>query len=128
MSAPLEGSVQSATRTIKLVDEKDLVITDVITAKSGFDAPVIWHMITPASIMVKEGYEMLTQGDKTMYLKTTAQPSVEIHYLAGDYVRPPDWIPRTWDEEQTERISGFEATVPAGATVTFMTVISPTLN
>ena len=128
MSAPLEGSVQSATRTIKLVDEKDLVITDVITAKSGFDAPVIWHMITPASIMVKEGYEMLTQGDKTMYLKTTAQPSVEIHYLAGDYVRPPYWFPRTWDEEQTERISGFEANVPAGATVTFMTVISPTLN
>ena len=128
MSAPLEGSVQSATRTIKLVNERDLVITDVITAKREFAAPLIWHMITPASITVKDGYEILTQDDKTMYLKTVAQPSVEIQYLAGDYVRPSFWIPRTWDEEQTEIIAGFEATVPAGGTITFMTIISPTLN
>lgn len=128
MSAPLEGSVQSATRTIKLVNERDLVIKDVITAKREFAAPLIWHMITPASITVKDGYEILTQDDKTMYLKTVAQPSVSINYESSYYVRPSFWTPRTWDEEETEKISGFRATVPAGMTVTFTTTLSPTLE
>ena len=127
MSAPLQGSVQSATRTIKLVNEQDLVIVDVITAKPEFDAPVIWHMITPADIKLETGYEILSQDDKTMYLKATAQPAVGIAYVSREYVRPPYWISRTWDNPETVHISGFEATVPAGTTVTFTTTLSPQL-
>ena len=125
MGGPLKGQVESATRTIKLVNRRDLVIIDVIRAKDAFDAPVLWHMITPASVAVKSGYEVLTNGGKTMYLSTTSSIPLEIKYIGDEYVRPSWFTPRTWDEQENVLIAGYECVVPKGQTVTLTTVISP---
>ena len=125
MSDALRGQVASATRTIKLVNERDLVVIDVIKAKSFLDAPVLWHMITPARVEVKADHEVLTNGGKEMYLTTTADKPVEIKYKGTGYVRPDYFTPRVWDDKEEVMIAGFECTVPAGQTVTFTTVLSP---
>ena len=126
MSGPLLGQVASATRTIKLVNDRDLVIIDVLQAKDDLDAPVLWHMITPASVEVKPDYEILTNGGKTMYLSTTPSIPLEIKYIGDAYVRPSWFTPRTWDDVETVLIAGYECTIPKGQTVTLTTVVSPT--
>ena len=126
MSGPLLGQVKSATRTIKLVNDRDLVIIDVLQAKDDLDAPVLWHMITPASVEVKPDYEILTNGGKTMYLSTTPSIPLEIKYIGDAYVRPSWFTPRTWDDVENVLIAGYECTIPKGQTVTLTTVVSPT--
>lgn len=126
MSGPLQGQVASATRTIKLVDDKDLVIIDVIRAKDDLDAPVLWHMITPASVAVQSDHEMLTNGGKTLFLSTIPSIPLEIKYIGDPYVRPPWFTPRTWDDQEDVLIAGYECTIPKGETVILTTTLSPT--
>ena len=125
MSQALRGQVASATRTIKLVNKQDLIVIDVVTAKPDMDAPVLWHMITPAVVEVDSDHEVLTNGGKKMFLSTVADKAVEIKYKGSDYVRPSYFTPRVWDDPEDVRIAGFECTVPAGQTVTFTTKLSP---
>lgn len=126
MSQVLKGQVASATRTIKLVDKTKLVIVDRITALDNLDAPVLWHMITPASVAVKSGYEILTNGGKTMYLSAESSIPLDIKYIGDEYVRPSWFTPRTWDEKESVLIAGYECTIPKGRTVTLTTTVSPT--
>lgn len=128
MSKALLGQVASAVRTIKLVNERDLVVIDVITAKDNLDAPILWHMITPASVEVKADHEVLLNGNKKMYLSATADKPVEITYKGTKYVRPAYFTPRVWDDEEDVRIAGFECTIPAGQTVTLTTILSPSFK
>ncbi len=127
MGAPLKGQVASATRTIKLVNGRDLLVIDEITALSGFDAPVHWHMVTPATATAAADGITLTSGGKTMYMTVssssgTVTPSFEVLPCT----RPTDWNPRSWDPSLTNyRIAAYTCTVPAGATVTLTTKLSP---
>jgi len=127
MSMPLKGQVASAKRTIKLVNG-DLVVIDEIKALDNLDAPVLWHMITPASVEVKSDHEVLTNGGKTMYLSTSSSTPLSIKYIGDEYVRPSWFTPRTWDEKETVKIAGYECTVPKGKTVTLTTTISSKYN
>ena len=127
MSAPLKGQVASARRTIKLVNEKDLVVIDEITALSTIDAPLYWHMVTPAQPTASAECVTLTSGSKTMYLTTvSSDASVKPSYTVSDCVRPSTWTPRDWDPSLAKyKITGYECTVPAGKTVVLTTKLSP---
>lgn len=123
LSAPLSFGVASAYRTFRLKDGV-LYVTDEITAKSSEDAAVQWRMMTPSSVTVDTDKETLTQKGKTMYLKTTpSDSSVSVKYTS--------WQAKgtnSWDTACTGYVlAGFEATVPMGKTVTFTTVLSPSL-
>ncbi len=126
MTGPLQGQVASATRTIKLVNDRDLVIVDVIRTKDDLDAPVLWHMITPASVAVQSDHEILANGGKTLYLSTSSSIPLEIKYIGDPYIRPPWFTPRDWDDPEEVMIAGYECTIPKGQTVTLTTTLSPT--
>lgn len=125
MGQVLKGQVASATRTIKLVNKTDLLVVDKITALPNLDAPVLWHMITPASVQVKSDHEVLTNGGKTMYLSTISNIPVDIKYIGDEYVRPAWFVPRTWDEQESVMIAGYECTIPRGETIILTTTVSP---
>ena len=123
LSAPLSFGVASAYRTFRLKDGV-LYVTDEITAKSSEDATVQWRMMTPSSVTADSDKETLTQKGKTMYLRTTpSDSSVSVKYTS--------WQAKgtnSWDTACTGYVlAGFEATVPMGKTVTFTTVLSPSL-
>ena len=123
LSAPLSFGVASAYRTFRLKDGV-LYVTDEITAKSSENATVQWRMMTPSSVTADSDKETLTQKGKTMYLRTTpSDSSVSVKYTS--------WQAKgtnSWDTACTGYVlAGFEATVPMGKTVTFTTVLSPSL-
>ncbi len=116
LSAPLAGEVSSAVRTIRLVNEEDLHVTDEIEALPDKDARVQWRMITPASVKPGVEYEVLTSGDVSMLLQASvSDPSVRVTYTSWPATRPEEWVPRTWDTpNKGYSVAGFTFIVPAG--------------
>lgn len=123
MTEPLQGQVSFAQRTIKLVDNRDLVIIDRITALNNFAAPVNWHMISEARGEISNSAVILSLGGRKMKLSTVA--NVPVSYFCDDFARPSNWEVRGWEPERDIRITGFRATVPAGCTITFTTTLTP---
>ena len=123
MTGPLSGQVASASRTFRLKDG-DLYVIDEITAKSDLDAAVEWRMMTPATVAIGSDKETLTQKGKTLYLKATSSSvSSPVTYTT--------WAAKgtnSWDTACTGfTVAGFTATVPKGTTVTFTTILTPSL-
>ena len=123
MTGPLSGQVASASRTFRLKDG-DLYVIDEITAKSDLDAAVEWRMMTPATVTVGSGHEKLTQKGKTLYLKaTSSSTSSPVTYTTWEAKGT-----NSWDTACTGfTVAGFTATVPKGTTVTFTTILTPSL-
>ncbi len=121
LSSVYADQVASAIRTVTMVDQKSLKVVDVITAKAGMDAKMEWRMLTPATATVNAGDIVLTQGKKTMTLKTSAGVSVVMS--SWENARPSTWTAQTWDSSLSGTIVGFTATIPAGKTVTFETTL-----
>lgn len=123
MTGPLSGQVASASRTFRLKDG-DLYVIDEITAKSDLDAAVEWRMMTPATVAVGSDKETLTQKGKTLYLKATSSS-------VSSPVTHTTWAAKgtnSWDTACTGfTVAGFTATVPKGTTVTFTTILTPSL-
>jgi len=123
MTGPLSGQVASASRTFRLKDG-DLYVIDEITAKSDLDAAVEWRMMTPATVTVGSEHEKLTQKGKALYLKAASSS-------ASSPVTYTTWAAKgtnSWDTACTGfTVAGFTATVPKGTTVTFTTILTPSL-
>lgn len=109
----------SAIRTVKIVDDKDLVVIDEIKARTDKQAKVRWCMVTQAVPTVENDRIVLTSGSKVMYL--TAIGTVKPAY-------------KTWNTTPTHSYDqanpgtymvGFEATVTANQTATFTTILTP---
>jgi hypothetical protein len=120
MTPVLVDEVASATRTVKLVNEKDLVVIDEVKAQPGKSAVVRWCMVTTATPTVETGGITLKYGGQTMYLsaKGTFKPSY-----------------KTWSTTSTNSYDatnpgtymvGFEATVTPNQTGEFTTTLSET--
>ena len=124
LTAPYADAVASAHRTVKLVGDQ-LFIIDEITAKPRMAAQMQWRMLTPSAVEVKADGEVLTQKGKTLNLSTgSSDKNVKVKYTSWEPVRPSDWPKRDWDPENPGyTVAGFTATVPAGKTVTFTTVL-----
>ena len=124
LTAPYADAVASAHRTVKLVGDQ-LFVIDEITAKPRMAAQMQWRMLTPAAVEVKADGEVLTKQGKTLNLSTgSSDKNVKVKYTSWEPVRPSDWPKRDWDPENPGyTVAGFTATVPAGKTVTFTTVL-----
>lgn len=130
LSAVYPDQVKSAVRTLKLVNNKDLVIIDEIEAKSGMDAIMQWRMLTSASITPSKAFETLTKAGCTLYISTRTDASdVAAEYTSWNAERPENWQDRGWDtsiepDNSFYGVAGWTATVPAGRKVTFTTTLS----
>ena len=109
----------SATRTVKIVNDKDLVVMDEIKARTDKSAKVRWCMVTPAVPTVESNRIVLTNGSKVMYL--TASGSVKPTYKQWSTTSE-----NSYDQANPGTyMVGFEATVTANQTATFTTTLSP---
>lgn len=109
----------SAVRTVKIVNDKDLVVIDAIRAKTNQSANVRWCMVTPAVPTVGANGITLTNGNKVMNLTTTAD-------LKVNYKQWSTTGPNTYDAPNPGTyMVGFEASVTANQLVTFTTTLSP---
>ena len=133
MTAPMKGQVKSAVRTVELVNGTDLVVTDEITALEGLDCPLEWRMLSISSSLLSSDSVVLTKNDQTRTLTaTSSDPSVPVQYASWETARPykDNWrIYLDYDGRILNRTRvGWTATVPAGKTVKFTTVLKRELK
>lgn len=124
LSSVFADEAESVIRTVKLVDGKYVEVTDVVTALAGKDAEVHWNMTTPASVRVcrdrielRQGRHLVrlrtvSDGPRVSYAQWPTDPKEYGNPLAG-YEAPVNGV----------NLCGFESTVPAGTTATFVTVL-----
>ena len=120
MTQVLAGEVESATRTIRLVDEAYVVVTDEITATDTKDAAVEWNMATRAVPATWEDRIELSGGDTgTVMILRTESSGPGVSYFSREAAKV-----HSYDAENPGvSIVGFKATVPAGQTARFETVL-----
>lgn len=129
LTGPLHEELLSATRSIRLVNREDLVVTDELEALPDKPAEVIWRMITPTKVEPSEDFEILSKNGVSMKLKAQCSDgSLPIEYKAWPATRPDWWTPRTWDTpNKGYSVAGYVITVPAGRKVTLTTTLSRAL-
>ena len=76
----------SATRTVKIVNDKDLVVMDEIKARTDKSAKVRWCMVTPAVPTVESNRIVLTNGSKEMCIRD--RPIITESRATGTNIRP----------------------------------------
>jgi len=112
----------SAIRTVKIVNDQDLVVIDEVKARTNKSAKVRWCMVTPAVPTVETNRIILTNGSKVMYLTVNGT------------VKP---VYKTWSTTSTNSYDqanpgtymvGFEATITANQDATFTTTLTPKQN
>ena len=126
MTAPMKGQVKSAQRTIVVLEDGTLQVTDVIEALPGLDCPLEWRMLTKAKAAVtSDGVRLNADGASRNLSASASDADVKITYQ----VQAPG-IPESWTDEFTyyqkmknRSFATWSATVPAGKTVTFVTTL-----
>lgn len=119
LTAAVSNQAASAIRTVKIVEDKDLIVEDRIKARTDKAAKVRWTMVTPATPTIESNRIALTFGGKTMYL--SAKSTTGITYKTWSTTSQNSYDapnPGTY-------MVGFESTVPAGQSVTFTTTLTP---
>ena len=126
MTAPMKGQVKSATRTIVVLKDGTLEVTDVIEALQEMDCPVEWRMLTKADAEANSDNITLSHKDRVR----TLEVKVSDEDIKPEYKVLQPVLPESWTDEFTycQKINGREiatwsATVPAGKTVTFVTTL-----
>lgn len=127
LSSIYADAAASVYRTVMLRDGRYLEIRDEIKAKSGMAATPEWRMLTPAlDIQVSMTEIAMNQSSKTMYLRASASSGSAPVLAKWNSERPSEWTPReNWDLDLYAKVVGWDATVPAGQTITFTTIITP---
>ena len=126
MSAPMKGQVKSATRTIVVLKDGSLEVTDVIEALPEMDCPIEWRMLTKAEAKASEENILLSRSGR----KRTLKVEVSDKSITPTYRVLAPALPESWNDEfmYCQKITGrdiasWSATVPAGKTVTFVTTL-----
>jgi hypothetical protein len=126
MSEPMKGQVKSATRTITLLKDGTLEVTDVIEALAQMDCPIEWRMLTKADAEANSDNIILKHKDRRRVLVV----KVSDKEINPEYRVLPPALPESWEgftyckEIKGREIASWSATVPAGKKVTFVTTLS----
>ena len=118
MTEVLKNDAASATRIVKLVDEKDLVVYDRVTAPEDNDVQYTWRMVTNGEPVVKKNMIILTAGGKTVYLK--AQSNIKFKYATWSAEPKVDYD----DPNEGKYIVGIASKIPYGETGDFKVVLT----
>ena len=127
MTAPMTGQVKSAVRTVELVGGTDLVVTDEITALDVLDCSLEWRMLSISSAQPPAAGIVLTKDGKTRTLTVSSdEASIVPEYKQWPTRKPTGdgWGVLDYTGSISDRvIVGWSATVPAGKTVKFTTIL-----
>ena len=118
MTEVLQNDAVSATRTVKLVDEKDLVVYDRVQTPDDKDVHYTWRMVTNGKPVVKKNMIILTADGKTMYLK--AKSNLKFKYATWSAEPQKDYD----DPNEGKYIVGIEADIPSGEMADFKVVLT----
>lgn len=119
MTEVLSQDAASATRTVKLVNEKELVVADRVVASDENSVGYSWRMVTNGVPVVKKNMIVLTAEDKTMYLK--ANSNIKFKYTTWSAEPKADYD----DPNDGKYIVGITALVPVGTMADFKVVLTP---
>lgn len=120
LSPVFADEAASVVRTGKIVNNDYLLIIDEVTARADKEARIRWTLVTETAPTVEETRIVLTATNgKTMFLAAEAGETPVTYRSfpdepSTDYETP---LP-------TVSIVGYEATVPAGQSVTFRTKLA----
>lgn len=127
MTEPMKGQVESAKRTVELVNGSNLVVTDEITALDGMDCVLEWRMFSvSSSSLATNGVELTKDGKSRVLTVSSSESSVSPEYNIWKAEKPTDdgWGVLNFKQGITGRtIVGWTATIPAGKTVKFVTTL-----
>ena len=128
MSGPMKGQVKSATRTITLLQNGTLEVKDRIIALDSKACKLEWRMLSLATASAaSDGITLASRNDSSVKRRLSASCSsrgLAITYATWEPGIPSDWTGFTYYQTMSNRIiAGWTATVPAGADVTFTTIL-----
>ncbi|MGN0189870.1 MAG: heparinase II/III family protein, partial [Candidatus Cryptobacteroides sp.] len=122
ITAPLGQDVDSAVRTIEIVDDEYLRITDVITASDLGPVDVRFNIMSDAySMATKEGV-ILTSGNSAAFLSATGA-KVRYQTWSANPTDYPNDVNSYLSLEDGTSICGYVYTVPSGKTRTVVTTL-----
>ena len=119
MTEILKDDADSATRTIKLVDGKDLIVIDEITSPKDKGVTYTWRMVGNGEPEVMRNMIVLRAEGKTMILK--AKGNVKFRYTTWS-AEPKAYYD---DPNDGKYIVGIESFVPEGKVAKFIVTLSP---
>ena len=119
MTDVLKNDAVSAERTVKLVDEKELVVYDRILAPADNDVEYTWRMVTNGEPEVKKNMIILKADGKTMYLK--AKSNIKFKYMTWSAEPKTDYD----EPNEGKFIVGIKAEIYSGETADFKIVLTP---
>ena len=119
MTDVLKGDAVSAQRTVKLVDKKDLVVSDRVVAPEDKIVTYTWRMTGSGEPEVRNDGIVLTANGKTMYLK--AEGNVKFEYSTWSTEPKMDYD----DPNEGKYTVGIIAEIPSGKIADFKVVLSP---
>lgn len=128
MTAPMKGQVKRARRTVELVDGKDLVVTDEVTALDDMDCMIEWRMLSKtASKVVRDGV-ILTRDGKARTLTVSSSDAMILPIYRSwkpEIPQGDNWGTYLEYEDKILKrtIAGWTAVVPKGKTITFVTTL-----
>ncbi len=131
MSAPMTGQLKKAKRTIELVDNTELVVTDEITALDNLDCSLEWRMLSIAASVLSSDTSSIvltTKTNKKRALQVQSSDGSAIPVLTTWKPACPHgidgWCKPGFHESIPDRtIVGWKVTVPKGKTVRFVTTL-----
>ena len=121
MTGPLSNEVASAVRTI-YIEGDNLIVEDVIEARSDKDANVRWTMVSKASPEYQLGRMVLSSATgKKLYMSATSSTNHKPAFTTWSTVSK-----NSWDASNTGYYEcGYEVTVKAGDTAVIKVKLSP---
>ena len=119
MTEILKNDAERAERTVRLVDNRDLVVSDMVQAPEDRNVSYTWRMTGNGEPVVREDGIILKANGKTMYLR--ADGNVKFEYCTWS-TEPKMYYDDPNDGKYTV---GIRAEIPAGRIGDFEVVISP---
>ena len=119
MTDVLKGDAVSAQRTVKLVDKKDLVVSDRVVVPEDKNVTYTWRMTGSGEPEITNDGIVLTANGKTMYLK--AEGNVKFEYSTWSTEPKMDYD----DPNEGKYAVGIIAEIPSGKIADFKVVLLP---
>ena len=128
MTGPMKGQVKNARRSIHLLADGTLEVTDRVQALDGKDCILEWRMLSIANASIlSQGIKLSSRtdaGKSRTLIVSCSDSGISPVYATWEPGIPADWSGFTYYQPITKRvIAGWKATVPAGKTVTFTTLL-----
>ncbi len=120
LSAVYAQDAKSVVRTLCIVDDKYLEVTDCISAPDTADVQVRWNLVTDAAVEETPEGIVLSHNNKRMLLHAEGYP---VSYTTS--LQMPANVPEEFMQfyEKAQRCAAFTFTVPAAGEMTITTTL-----